>query len=104
MKYTEQFYVNFAKYVEFKKEWWYVKDQLLKWTEKQFDKKEFKSRKHKIIEKLKDYDTPEVKYLIDVLENEDQESVYNFSEPIDSDYCNSRGIIILFHSLIDHFK
>ena len=90
MKYVEQFYTEFAKYVQFKQEWWYVQDQLLKWTEKQFLKQEFKSRKEGIINRLLEhYDSKEVRYLIEVIkqnEQQDEDALSN-SEIIDDNYC-----------------
>ena len=90
MKYVEQFYTEFAKYVQFKQEWWYVQDQLLKWTEKQFLKQEFKSRKEGIINRLLEhYDSKEVRYLIEVIKQNEQqeEDALSNSEIIDDNYC-----------------
>jgi len=93
MKYAERFYEEFVKYVSFKQETWYVKDQLQKWTEKQFLQQEFHSRKDEIVQKLQEHhDTPEVRYFIEMLIGKDEDmqsisSVCNFSDAIDSEYC-----------------
>lgn len=92
MKYAEHFYAEFAKYVQFKQECWYVNDELSKWTEKQFLKQGLpKPITMDILSRLQQYeDSDEARYLIDLLKkNENAEDVDQFehSEIIDSDYC-----------------